>query len=42
MVVLEEALHMTILSKVRILENANITVVIITFILESANAHNGL
>jgi hypothetical protein len=42
MVVLEEALHMTIVSKARILEIANITADAITFILESAKAHTGL
>ncbi len=42
MAVLEKALHMTIVSKARILEIANITVVAITLILESAKAHNGL
>ena len=42
MAVLEKALHMTIVSKVRILEIANITAVAITFTLESAKAHNGL
>ena len=42
MVVLEKALDMTIVSKVRILEIANIMAVAITLILESAKAHNGL
>jgi hypothetical protein len=42
MVVLEKALHMTIVSKARILEIANIMAVAITFILESAKAYNGL
>jgi hypothetical protein len=42
MVVLEKALHMTLISRVRILEIANIMAVAITFILESAKAHNGL
>jgi hypothetical protein len=42
MVVLEETLHMTIVSKARILEIADITAVAITFILENANVHNGL
>ena len=42
MVVLEKALHMTIVSKARILEIANIMAVLITFILESAKAHNRL
>ncbi len=42
MVVLEKALHMTIVNKARILEIANITAVAITFILKSAKAHNGL
>ncbi len=42
MVVLEKALHMTIVSKARILEIANIMAVAITFILESAKAHNRL
>ena len=41
MAVLEKALHMTIVSKARILEIANIMAVAITFILESAKAHNG-
>jgi hypothetical protein len=36
MVVLEKALHMTIVSKARILEIADITTVAINFILESA------
>jgi hypothetical protein len=42
MVVLEEALHMTIVSKVRILEIVDITVIAITFILERDKAHTGL
>jgi hypothetical protein len=42
MVVLEEALHMTIVSKARILEIADIKAVASTFILESAKAHKGL
>ena len=42
MVVLGKTLHMTIVSKARILEIAIITAVAITFILESAKAHNGL
>jgi hypothetical protein len=42
MAVLEKALHMTIVSKARILEIANIRVVAITFILESVKTHNGL
>ncbi len=42
MAVLEKALHMTLISKVRILEIANIMAVAITFMLESAKAHNGL
>ncbi len=33
---------MTIVSKARILEIVDIMVVVITFILESAKAHNGL
>jgi hypothetical protein len=39
MVVPEKALHMTIVSKARILEIADITAIAITFILESAKAH---
>ncbi len=42
MVVLEKALHMTIVSKARILEIANIMAVAITFILENTKAHTGL
>jgi hypothetical protein len=42
MAVLGKALHMTIVSKARILEIANITAVAITLILESAKAHAGL
>jgi hypothetical protein len=42
MVVLEKALHMTIVSKARIPEIVNITAVAITYILESAKAHSGL
>jgi hypothetical protein len=42
MVVLEEALHMTIVSKAMILEIADITAVAITFIPESAKVHNRL
>ncbi len=42
MVVLKKALHMTIVNKARILEIANIRAVAITFILESAKAHNRL
>jgi hypothetical protein len=42
MVMLEKALHMTIVSKARILEIADIMAAAITFILESAKTHNGL